>query len=87
MSAPYIPALYGGEASDWLRPRPWQRQSGYPIPGHLTCNPLSWRGASHVGSQGEEAIPVTHNTLPQVVKASVLYYEKIKTYVQVITGN
>ena len=26
MSAPYIPALNGGEASDWLRPRPWQRE-------------------------------------------------------------
>ena len=62
-------------------------QLGYPIPGHLTHNPLSQRVASHVGSQGEEAVPVTHDTLPQVIKVSALYYEKIKTYVQVITGN
>ena len=62
-------------------------QPGYPVLGHFTRNPSSRRGASHVGSQGEEAIPVTHDTLPQVVKASTLYYEKIKTYVQVITGN
>ena len=40
-----------------------------------------------MGSQGEEAISVTHDTLPQVVKASALYYKKIETYVQVITGN
>ena len=62
-------------------------QPGYPVPRHLTRNPSSQRGASHVGSQGEEAISVTHDTLPQVVKASVLYYKKIKAYVQVITGN
>ena len=62
-------------------------QPGYPVPGHLTRNPSSQRGASHIGSQGEEAVPVTNDTLSQVVKASVLYYEKIKTYVQVITGN
>ena len=53
----------------------------YPQP------PSSQRGASHIGSQDEEAVSVTHDTLPQVVKASALYYEKIKTYVQVITGN
>ena len=37
-------------------------QLGYPIPGHLTRNPSSRRGASHIGSQGEEAISVTHDT-------------------------
>ena len=36
-------------------------QPGYPVPGHLTCNPSSRRGASHVGSQSEEAVPVTHD--------------------------
>ena len=104
MSAPYIPALYGGEASDWLRPRPWQPEGDNLVAGgHQSGNgystgishtqapylqpPSSRRGASHVGSQDEEAVSVTHDTLPQVVKASALYYKKIKTYVQVITGN
>ena len=29
----------------------------------------------HVSSQGKEAVFVTHDTLPQVVKASTLYYK------------
>ena len=29
----------------------------------------------HISSQGKEAVFVTHDTLPQVVKASVLYYK------------
>ena len=33
MSTPYIPALYGGEASDWLRPRPWQREGDNLVVG------------------------------------------------------
>ena len=83
----------GGKASDWLRlvpcqqegdklPKgPYQSGNGYStgvhLPGHLTCNPLSQRKASHVSSQGKEAIFVTLDTLPQVVKASVLYYKNI----------
>ena len=55
-------------------------QPGYPVLRYLTRNPSSWRGASHIGSQGKEAISVTHDTLPQVVKASTLYYEKIKKH-------
>ena len=35
----------------------------------------------HVSSQGKEAICAAHDTLPQVVKASTLYY-KNKTYLQ-----
>ena len=34
----------------------------------------------HVSSQGKEAIFVMHDTLPQAIKASVLYYKK--TYLQ-----
>ena len=49
------------------------------MPGHLACDPSSQREASHVSSQGKEAVFVTHDTLPQVIKASALYY---KRYVQ-----
>ena len=31
---------------------------------------------------GKEAVSVTHDTLPQVVKASALYYKTRKTYLQ-----
>ena len=37
----------------------------------------------HVSSQGKEAVFVTHDTLPQAVKASVLYYKK--TYLHILT--
>ena len=40
--------------------------------------PPSRRGSSHVSSQGKEAASVTHDTLPQVVKASALYYKTRK---------
>ena len=40
--------------------------------------PPSRRGSSHVSSQGKEATSVTHDTLPQVVKASTLYYKTRK---------
>ena len=29
----------------------------------------------HISSQGKEAVFVTHDTLPQVVKATMLYYK------------
>ena len=92
----YCPTLNGGKASDWLRPvpcqwegdklpkGPYQSGNGYStrvhLPGHLACDPSSRREASHVSSQGKEAIFVTHDTLPQVVKASSLYY-KNKNYI------
>ena len=47
----------------------------YPSPEHLTRVPSSQREPSHVSSQGKEAASVTHDTLPQVVKVSALYYE------------
>ena len=94
----YHPALNGRKASDWLRPIPCQQEgdklpkgvyqsgNGYStrvhLPEHLACDPSSWREASHVSSQGKEAIFVTHVTLPQVVKASTLYYKNRKTYLQ-----
>ena len=86
MHAPYHSALNGRKASDWLRPVPCQQEgdklpkgqyqsgNGYStrihLPGHLACDPSSRREASHVSSQGKEAVFVTHDTLPQVVKAS-----------------
>ena len=73
----YPPTLNGGKASDWLRPVPCQREgdklpkgtyqssNGYStrvhLPGHLACNPSSRREASHVSSQGKEAVFVTHD--------------------------
>ena len=94
----YRSVLNGGKASDWLRPIPcWQEGNNLPkgqyqlgsrystrvhLPGHLACDPSSRRKASHVSSQGKEAIFVTHDTLPQVVKASTLYYKNRKTYLQ-----
>ena len=95
----YHPALNGREASDWLRPVPCQRegdklpkgpyQSGnrystsVHLPGHLACDPSSRREASHVSSQGKEAIFVTHDTLPQVVKASTLYYKNKNVFTRI----
>ena len=77
MCALYYPALNGGKASDWLRPVPCQQegdklpkgqhQSGKRYstrvhrPKHLACDPSSWREASHVSSQGKEAVFVTHD--------------------------
>ena len=94
----YCPALNGREASDWLRPIPCQREgdklpkgayqsgdkysTGVNLPEHLACNPSSQREASHISSQGKEAIFVTHDTLPKVVKVSTLYYKNRKTYLQ-----
>ena len=71
--------------------RPWQQEgdnlsegayqpgngysTGVSLPGYLTCYPPSRRDASHVSSQGEKAISVMHDTLPQVIKVSTLYYK------------
>ena len=77
MRALFRPALNGGEASDWLRPTPCQREgdklpkgayqqgdgysTGVPLPEHLACVPSSRREPSHVSSHGEEAASVTHD--------------------------
>ena len=98
MCALYHPTLNGRKASDWLRPIPcqwegnklpkgvYQSGNGYStrvhLSEHLACIPPSWREASHVSSQGKEAASVTHDTLPQVVKASVLHYKTRKAYLQ-----
>ena len=54
----------------------------YPSPEHLTRVSSSRREPSHISSQGKEAASVTHDTLPQVVKVSTLYYETRKTNLQ-----
>ena len=77
MHALYHPALNGGKASDWLRPIPCQREgdklpkgvyqsgdgysTGVHLSEHLACIPSSRREASHVSSQGKEAVSVTHD--------------------------
>ena len=94
----YCPALNGRKASDWLRPIPCQWEgnkllkgayqsgdgysTGVHLSEHLACVPSSRRESSHVSSQGKEATSVTHDTLPQVVKASALYYKTRKTNLQ-----
>ena len=99
MRALYHPALNGGKASDWLRPVPCQQEgdklpkgpyqsgNGYStrvhLPGHLACDPSSWREASHVSSQGREAVSVAHDTPPQVIKASALYYKNKNIFTRI----
>ena len=94
MHALYCPALNGEKASDWLTPTPCQQEgdklpkgayqsgngylTGVHLSEHLACVPSSRRESSHVSSQGKEATSVTHDTLPQVIKASALYYETRK---------
>ena len=43
----------------------------------------------HVSSQGKEAVFATHDTLPQVIKVSALYYKSIFTritaYLHILT--
>ena len=98
MCALFHPTLNGREASDWPRPTPcqwegdklpkgaYQQGDGYStgvhLPEHLACIPSSRRESSPVSSQGKEATSVTHDTLPQVVKVSALYYETRKTNLQ-----
>ena len=88
MHAPYRSALNGGKASDWLRPVSSQQEgdklprgqyqsgngysTGVHLPGHLACDPSSRREASHVSSQGKEAVFVTHDIYPHVGGAYVL---------------
>ena len=93
----YRSALNGREASDWTRPFPYQREggelpkgpyqssNGYSNGVHLlSISPVFPRVGGkldHVSSQGKEAIFATHNTLPQAVKASALYYKNIFTII------
>ena len=88
MCALYGSALNGGEASDWLRPCPWQQEgdnlpegayrsgkgysTGVSLPGVLRRDPSSWREASHVSSQGEEAVSVTHDIYNLIITASTM---------------
>ena len=73
----YHSTLNGGKASDWMRPIPCQQEGDKPpkgqyqsgngystgvhLPGHLACDPSSRREASHISSQGKEAVFVTHD--------------------------
>ena len=91
MRALFRPALNGGEASDWLRPTPCQREgdklpkgayqqgdgysTGVPLPEHLARVPSSRREPSHVSSQGKEAASVTHDTY----RDSVPLFQKNKS--------
>ena len=99
----YHSALNGRKASDWLRPLPYQWE-GSELPKGQAMDTLTeyiclsispafpWvRGKpDHISSQGKEAIFAMHDTLPQVVKASVLYYKSKNiftriTYLHILT--
>ena len=85
-----VPAPNGGQASDWLRPSGWQWEGSkllegayqsamdtlveYTLLSILPVFPQSLRELDHISSQGREAVCATHDTLPQAVKVSVLYY-------------
>ena len=90
MRALFHPALNGGEASDWLRPTPCQREgdklpkgayqqgdgysTGVPLPEHLAHVPSSRREPSHVSSQGEEAASVTHDIYLIFFLCNLVYF-------------
>ena len=90
MRALYHLALNGGKASDWPRPvpcqwegdklskGPYQSSNGYStgvhLPGHLACDPSSWREASHGSSQGKDAVFVTHDIYNVIIKHLNIYY-------------
>ena len=98
-----VPAPNGGQASDWSRPSGWQWEGDklpegayqsamdtlveYTLLSISPAFPQSLRELDHVSSQGQEAVCATHDTLPQVVKASALYYKNIFTYLHKSTIN
>ena len=63
----------------------------YTCLGILPAIPRGGGKPDHISSQGKEAVFVTHDTLPQVVKASVLYYKnkniftRITAYLHLLT--
>ena len=73
--------LANGRAANYQRVHTNQAMDTLP---EYTCLGISpaiprVRGKpDHVSSQGKEAIFVTHDTLPQVAKASALYYKNKK---------
>ena len=102
----YRSALNGGKASDWTRPflyqweggklpkGPYQSSNGYSNGVHLLsilpAFPRVGGKLDHISSQGKEAIFAMHDTLPQAVKASTLYYKNIFTiitYLHILTIN
>ena len=88
------PALNGGETSDWLRPIPCQQEgdklpkgayqsddgysTGVNLPEHLAGDPSSRREASHVSSQGKEAVFVTHDIY--IGRDTVIAFARLITY-------
>ena len=50
----------------------------YDCLGILPAFPRVGGKPDHVSSQGKEAVFVTHDTLPQVIKATTLYYKNKK---------
>ena len=59
----------------------YQSGNGYStrvsLPGYLACYPSSQREASHVSSQGEEAISVTHDIYNVSYALSPMKLDKI----------
>ena len=97
----FHPALNCGEASDWLRPTPCQREGdklpkgayqsgdGYStrvhLPEHLACVPSSRRESSHVSSQGKEVASVTHDIYNIMTSIMVMHSLQRQIYSIVTT--
>ena len=70
--------LTNGRAANYQRVRTNQAMDTLTEYACLSTSPAFPRVGGkpdHISSQGKEAIFVTHDTLPQVVKASALYYK------------
>ena len=73
--------LANGREANYQRVRTNQAMDTLPEYTRLGISPVFPRVGGkpdHVSSQGKEAIFVTHDTLPQVIKASALYYKNKK---------
>ena len=86
--------LANGRAANYQRVRTSQAMDTlmkYACLGISPAIPQVGGKPDHVSSQGKEAIFVTHDTLPQVVKASTLYYKnkniftRITAYLHLLT--
>ena len=82
-----MPAPNGGKASDWTRPFPNNRRAAnyqrvctnQAMGTPAEYFPRVGGKPAHISSQGKEAVGATHDTLPQVIKASAIYCKNIFT--------
>ena len=78
--------LANGRAVNYQRVRTNQAMDTLPEYTCLGILPAITRvrgKPDHISSQGKEAVFVTHDTLPQVVKAFVLYYKNKNIFIRI----